>query len=184
MGVAEGDEQSFTRLFHRYRSKVFSIAFHLTKSPFAAEEISQEVFTGLWISRRHLARIQSFEAYLHTVIYHKTLNYLKKEGNWKQILIWAANQKMNTGADPEQDLAGKEVNIMISKAVEQLPPQKRLIYRLSREHGMNNEQIAHELQISPHTVKNHLVVAVRLLRNFLRHLPLPTLSLKLFEIFF
>lgn len=176
-GVADGDEGSFALLFQKYRSKVFSIAYHLTKSPFAAEEISQEVFTGLWTSRRHLRDVQSFTAYLNTVIHHKTINFLKKESNWQQIILWAAEHKHGTPNDPELELAGKEMTSMIDTAIERLPDQKKLIYRLSRENGMSYREIADQLQISPHTVKNHLIVAVRLLRSFLRHLPLSLIFL-------
>jgi RNA polymerase sigma-70 factor (ECF subfamily) len=42
----------------------------------------------------------------------------------------------------------KECNHIIQKAIDQLPSQRRIIYRLSREEGMNYQEIAGELHLS------------------------------------
>lgn len=183
MGIAEGNEHCFSRLFHKYRSKVFSIAFHLTKSAFAAEEITQEVFTAIWISRHKLPEVRYLDAYMNTVIYHRTITFFKKEKNWKMIVSSGASPLTTIGANAEENITGREIRELIENAVEQLPAQKRLIFRLSREGGLTYKQIADELDISPNTVKNHLVVAIKMLRNVLKHLPLPLLLFKILNFF-
>jgi RNA polymerase sigma-70 factor (ECF subfamily) len=56
---------------------------------------------------------------------------------------------------------------MLQKAIAHLPAQRRLIYQLNREKGMNYQQIAEELQISRHTVKNQLSTALQSIRSFI-----------------
>lgn len=172
VGIAEGNEQCFSRLFHRYRSKVFSIAFHLTRSAFAAEDITQEVFSSIWISRHKLPDVRCLDAYINRVIYNSSITFLKKEKNWKLIISCASMQADAVPSNVEQYIAEKEIRRSIDNAVEQLPTQKRLIFQLSRYEGLNHQQIADELRIAPSTVKNHLVVAVKILRSMLKELPL------------
>jgi RNA polymerase sigma-70 factor (ECF subfamily) len=56
---------------------------------------------------------------------------------------------------------------IISEAVARLSPQRRLVYEMSRLQGLNHEEIALHLQLSRNTVKNHLVEALRSIRNYL-----------------
>jgi RNA polymerase sigma-70 factor (ECF subfamily) len=64
-------------------------------------------------------------------------------------------------------VALKEYNQIIQKAIDQLPPQRKLIYYLNREKGLNYQEIANELAISKHTVKNQLSTALQSIRSFI-----------------
>ncbi|WP_456086812.1 sigma factor-like helix-turn-helix DNA-binding protein [Parabacteroides sp.] len=44
--------------------------------------------------------------------------------------------------------------------MEQMPPQRRLIFRMSCAHGLDNEEITASLNISKRTVENHSNVGV------------------------
>ena len=65
-------------------------------------------------------------------------------------------------------LAHESINL-IYKAVEKLPPQQQLVYKLCKQEGLSREDVAHQLHISPNTVKNHLADAIKFIRVFLRN---------------
>ena len=49
--LAGRDETAFMMLFERHREVVFRVAYRLTNSTSAAEDITQECFLGLLIAR-------------------------------------------------------------------------------------------------------------------------------------
>ncbi len=60
----------------------------------------------------------------------------------------------------------KELSKVYQDAIDQLSPQKKLIYNLSRKEHLSYEEIAERLDLSKNTVKNHMVEAGRLIRSY------------------
>ena len=82
--------------------------------------------------------------------------------------ISAWNLIRNSDNETEQRLAARESGQLISRAIENLPAQRKIIYRMNREESLSYRQIAEELQISRHTVKNQLSSALQYLRSCLK----------------
>lgn len=70
--------------------------------------------------------------------------------------------------DPEEQLFASNLQELINLRVDQMPPQRRQIFRMSRMEGLNNEEIANRLNINKRTVENHLTVALSDLRKMLK----------------
>jgi RNA polymerase sigma-70 factor (ECF subfamily) len=156
----------FSELFRQHEHKLYTLALKLTKSDQLAKDIIQEVFLKLWDQRNQLAAILNIEAWLYRVTENKIIDFLRKASadNRLREKIW--NQLQEIVNESEQYLAAKEYNQIIQKAIDQLPPQRKLIYQL-KENGMNYLEIADKLQLSKHTVKNQLSTAIKSVRNFL-----------------
>ena len=58
-----------------------------------------------------------------------------------------------------------ELEAFTQKAILKLPKQQQLIFKMSRVDGLSHQEIADQLQISPNTVKNHIVEALKKLRS-------------------
>jgi len=157
----------FSDLFRQHEHKLYTLALKLTKSDQLAKDIIQEVFLKLWDQRNQLTSIMNIEAWLYRVTENKIIDFLRKASadNRLKEKIW--NQLQQIVNESEQYLAAKEYNQIIQKAIDQLPPQRKLIYQLNKENGMSYLDIADELQLSKHTVKNQLSTAIKSVRNFL-----------------
>ena len=79
----------------------------------------------------------------------------------------AAQFKIFYNNSTEEAVDVNETLRRINEAVEKLPPQQKVVYRLSRQKGMKNDEIAAELKISPNTVKTHLSKALEAIRTHL-----------------
>ncbi len=166
--ISVGDEMAFREYFDIHKVELFKVIIRLTKSQAITEEIIQEIFIGLWISREHLNKVDDPAAYLYRVLLNKTATYLKKEGNQERIIRAASRQyKPLSNSTTEDSVEAKEYLQWIEKALDQLPPQQKIVYKLSRQQGLSNDEIAEHLHISPHTVRSHLAKAMGFIRTYL-----------------
>lgn len=171
-------EVLFSDLFREHEPRLYTLAFRLTKSDQVAKDTIQEVFLKLWEQRDNLDSITNMQAWLYRLTENKVIDFLRKSAADDRLKrkIWDHLQQIINEA--ELYVAAKEYNQIIQKAIEKLPPQRKLIYQLNKEDGMNYQQIADELQISKHTVKNQLSSAMQSVRRFIVR------NTKLFSLFF
>jgi RNA polymerase sigma-70 factor (family 1) len=157
----------FSELFRQHEHRLYTLALRLTKSDQLAKDIIQEVFLKLWEQRKNIHTITNIEAWLYKLTENKVIDFLRKAAadNRLRERIW--NDLRQIVDEPESYMVVREYNQIIQKAIDQLSPQRRLIYQLKKEDGMNYQQIASELHISKHTVKNQLFTAVQSIRRFL-----------------
>lgn len=165
--TSSNHELLFCGLFRQHEHRLHTLAFRLTKSDQVAKDIIQEVFLKLWEHREHIDAIVDLEAWLYRLTENKVIDYLRKVAADDRLRKVICNRIQQITDEAEQYIAAKEYNEIIRQAVSQLPPQRKLIYQLNKDEGMSYEQIANELQISRHTVKNQLFSAVQSVRSFI-----------------
>lgn len=165
--VAEGDEKAFRSLFDKHHPKLGGYVFRLTNSYELTQEIVQDAFVKIWSNRHTLRDINNFDAYLFTIARNHTFNVLKqmaREESRKK--AWEQTQENELTILGDELGAYKEMTAIVQKAVEQLPPRQKDVFTLSRENGLSHEQISERLGISLETVKKHMVLALRAIRNY------------------
>jgi len=164
--IAEGDEFAFAKLFAYYRNRIFSIAFKLTKSNIIAEEIVQDVFLKIWLKRANLDDIQNFSSYLFIVTRNNAYKVLKGIArNYKVILLTDEDQSFATN-DTTDVIMEKEYGLLLQKAIDRLPNQQKQVYYLIKDQGLKRDEVAHQLNIQPETVKFHLAQAMKNIRAY------------------
>ncbi len=171
INIAEGNQQAFCNLFELFKQKVYSYSFHFTRSSFTAEEITQEVFMKIWVSRESMAAVENIDAWISTVTRNLCFNYLKKMALEKRVNRVIAQKDVTAEENVDQYIAYKDQLSLLDAALDQLSPQQKLIFRLNRDQGLKNEEIASRLNLSPNTVKTHMVSALRKIRHFLKTHP-------------
>lgn len=165
--ASEGDEYAFRILFDQYRNKIFSIAWKITGVKSAAEDVVQEVFIKLWMNKEKLAEVENLNAYVNTITRNHILNNLRKiayEQTFLEDLIRQQSVNTKNVSDP---VLYNELQNLVHRAIQQLPPQQKKVFQLSRENGLKHAEIAAKLNISRSTVKGHMVEALRSIKVFL-----------------
>ena len=168
--LAEGNELAFRQVFHYYTPRLQPFVFSIVKSDAVAEEIVQDVFLKLWINRHDVAQKDNPSSWLFTVAAHQSLNFLRRMSVERRYIDSVKVQIEQAWLEnpTEDQLFLREDEALLKKAIDTLPPQQKLIYSLSRQGGLSHREIANQLNISPNTVKNHIVTAVRTLKEFIR----------------
>jgi RNA polymerase sigma-70 factor (ECF subfamily) len=166
--ISNGDEEAFTQVFYYYEPRIFPFILKMTDSPALAREVVQEVFLTLWLKRETAAGIDHPRSYIFRMAANKTANWLKKESRkvrMEQKAVAGFTEEHNT---VEENMEFRELQNIVNQAVEQLPPQQKLIYKLNRQEGLKNDEIAQQLNLSEKTVKNHLTEALRSIKEHLQ----------------
>lgn len=159
-------ELQFMQIFRRHEGRLYALALKLTKCDAYAQDVIQDVFIRLWEQREGFEQIRNMEAWLYRLTENRVIDFLRKAAADERLResIWNAMP-----VNPQATAAiveAREYHHILRKAIDRLPPQRKLIYCLNREEGLNYRQIAEELKISRHTVKNQLSTALQAIRSF------------------
>lgn len=162
--LREGDEKAFEKIYLNYYKKTLYFITGLVKSEDDAKELTQEVFIKLWTNRETLDPERSVHSYMYTIARNAAFNFLKHKLVEINYMNEYAAQNIETETSDEI-LFAKEMALLIEMSVSKMPAQRRKIYQMSRNEGLNNEEIATRLQISKKTVENQLSLALRELKR-------------------
>jgi RNA polymerase sigma-70 factor (ECF subfamily) len=167
--ITDGDQEAFNILFEQYRDRLFSYLYKVTKSKETAEEIVLDVFIKIWTGRSVIIEIDNFEAFLFRVARNKALDFLRwvQKSRLQQMELWSRMQEGHATAAADEKILLEDTATSIRQAIAQLSPQRKMVFQLSREHGLTYEQIAQRLHLSTHTVRNHMAASLQFIRSHL-----------------
>ena len=75
--MSSGDSDAFRLVFLKYAPRVEAFAMKMLKNIHEAQDVSQNIFTKLWMQRRELAQVQSLNAYLFRMTRNAVLDICK-----------------------------------------------------------------------------------------------------------
>ncbi len=178
--MSQGDEAAFTEIFYHYTQRIYHYILNKTKSPETAEEIVQEVFVKIWTNKEKFSEVSNYESYLFTMASNKVLDWFRKMANEEKLKkhVWQTIGELSNITIEELDF--KHSQELINKAIEQLSPQRKKIFLLNKEDGLTRQEIADQLDLSVHTVNNHLNEAVKQVKEYLEKTPGTSLAMLLF----
>jgi RNA polymerase sigma-70 factor (ECF subfamily) len=175
-----GDEAAFKVIYNRFAPRLYYFVYEYVPQNDIVENIVQDTFMALWDKRSKLADNTNLGAYLFTVAKNNCL-YKLRDQRYKQKLFESANinepeLKANLVALDVLDtsvIAFTEIEQIIRDTLNQLPPQCRTVFNLSRFEEKKNKEIADELGISLKAVEAHISKALKLFRVSLKdYLPI------------
>jgi RNA polymerase sigma-70 factor (family 1) len=181
--LAAGDEMAFNAIYQQYQQPVFAFAFYLTKSRVLSEEVVQEIFVRVWEKREQFPENMVMLPYIKRMAQNLVLDIFRKAGR-EQVMQQTLYDAVSSVFDhPADQLLEKELHRIYRDGINRLPPQKKIIYTLHRDHQLSYEQIAGRLKLSPNTVRNHMAEAIRSVRAHVnKHSALLPLTLLIREL--
>lgn len=163
--VSEGDEQAFRKIFDFYSGRLYTYVYRISGNEEVAEEIVMDGFMKIWVNRTELLQINRFDSYLYTLVRNQAFNSLKRLAHEQSIIKEMSFTNTEYQEFTEQTVIHKDYQDLLNQTVNQLPPQQRQVYMLSKEQGLKYNEIADQLNLSPNTVKAHLKKAVSNVRT-------------------
>ncbi|MGN6416775.1 MAG: RNA polymerase sigma factor, partial [Pseudobacter sp.] len=157
-------QYQFTKIVENWSEHLQRIAFQITRNKQVTEDIVQEAFLELWKHRRKIIP-ENPVGWLSKAVTNLALKYIRKTN--VQVKVFKALSHFNDTchSDVEERLIWKERQTILKIAINKLPSQQQLVLHLSKEVGLGRQEIADRLQISPNTVKVHLLRAMHFVKE-------------------
>ncbi len=140
-------------------------ASSITRDEAVARDIVQETFVKLWEGRQRLDPNRSLRSLLFRMVRNLALNHSRDHQNRANLLAEQYVDTQSAPTTPDVELAGTQLKDLMQRLIDQLPDRQREALRMSRFDGLSHDEIAEAMGISPRTVNNHLVKALRHLRQ-------------------
>lgn len=155
--MQSGDERVLQEIYDRYWDKMLAVAYNRVGNQEEAEECVQDVFYKLWKLRSDFSLSKNdLSNYLARAIRNQAFNILERR--YRQRLK-SENYIPDTNVNhvsPEHQLIVRELQQRIDTSIKSLPPQCQIVFKLSRQDGLSNKEIAQKLNLSENTIKSHL----------------------------
>lgn len=165
-----GSEPAFNALYNLHSKMLLSNIRSLVKDNETAKELLQDLYLKIWENRAVINPEQSFKSYLFTIARNIVYDYFRRASLDKKAKAILMIHAIDSYTHTEEGIAFKESNRMLKAAIDELPPQRRLVYTLSKREGKSHQEISRLLGISISTVNNHMVKANKEIQKFLlRH---------------
>lgn len=160
--MQNGDERVLTEIYNRYWDKMLAVAFNRLGNQEEAEECVQDVLYKFWNLRADffLTKVE-LSNYLARAIRNQSFNMLDRRYRERIKSENYTPAKDINLLSPERQLMIRELQQQIDNSINSLPPQCQLVFKLSRQDGLSNKEIAEKLNLSENTVKSHIKKANR-----------------------
>lgn len=156
-----GKEPAFDYLFrHRYKD-LCRFAWSFVGDYPVAEDIVQELFSNIWHKSTAIDETQSIDSYLYVSVRNACYTYLRKKKNNVELGVL-----MNEAVFPDTErIFESPVLNVLWNAVEALPLQCKVIFKLVVLEDMKYQDVADRMDISINSVKTQMKIAYRELRS-------------------
>lgn len=149
---------------------VFRVAFAVLRNPQDAEDVTQEVFLRVLRLRRELAGVKDPKAWLSRIAFRVALDRRPRSTQVSlddDVVAPDVASLRAAGAGADELAASKQVQSLLGRAVDALPPDLRHAVQLSTLEELSSSEIGSLLGIPEGTVRTRLMRARGLLREAL-----------------
>lgn len=162
-----GDTLAFSEIYQRYWFQLLEVAYRKLGSREVAEEVVQDLFTGLW-HKRQAQRIEHLQRYLFMAVRYRIIDHVKARMTHTGYVEYSKSHLTLLDRSTEETVDAEDLSVALLASLLRLPEHTREVFRLSRLEHQTVPEIAQRLNLSRKTVEYHLTRALKSLRISLR----------------
>lgn len=167
--VQAGDATAYDYLVAKYTRRVVSIARNIVRNAHDAEDLAQEAFVKAYQSMGRFRSGEPFGPWIYRIVTNLTLDAIKHHNRFRHEELTDAEQAARRDA-ADLPAMTNEIAARIDAALEQLPEHQRVVARLNLVEGFDHAEVAAMMGLAEGTVRSHLSLARRRLRELLSDL--------------
>lgn len=154
----------FEKSFKEHYNALANYAYSILKNEADAEDVVQEVFIRVWQNNPGIIQSDQVKFYLITSVRNGCISFLRKQAG--KTFVQPEDVHLHQVSDESTVQSTDDLMALAQKAMESLPPQCGVIFKMSRFGKLTYQQIADELGLSVKTVENQMGKALRIMRDF------------------
>lgn len=159
---------SLERIYGKYRNSFIRYAGKVLSDEFYAEDVVQDVFTGLFRQTNYFVSEATALKYIYTAIYNRSIDLMRH----KQIIqryetVYSDKRREEVRVNEYNELLTKEFFIIVENRIETLPPKCKYIFIMKSRKSLSNSEISNLLGLSLRTVENQVYIARNVLRKYI-----------------
>ncbi len=166
---SKDDYRAYDELYHRHVRRLMGFFYRQTggNEPLAAD-LTQDAFMRVWMARDRFSG-SSFHTWLLTIGYNLLKNHYRHSEHEKNYDSFAMQTQEEAGDNNIMDQLDQQAfDQALSRLLEKMPPESRLLFSLRFEEELTVPQIAAVMAVPEGTVKSRLHILTQTLKQKLR----------------
>ncbi len=165
--IATGDQSALRSLLALHQVRVFRFLARRVRNDALAEDLTNEVFTEVWINAKSFEGRSSVSTWLLSIAHNRMVSALRKrrEESWDDD---KAQSLADDSDDPEVAAQKADKSKMLRLCIDRLSPQHREIIDLVYYHEQSIADVSAVLGIPEATVKTRMFYARKQLSELMK----------------
>ncbi|MCA5006240.1 RNA polymerase sigma-70 factor [Sphingobacterium bovistauri] len=164
LDLSTNSPKVFEQLYEKYARPMFNYIFSKVGDKKIAEDLLQDVFIEFWEKRLEVQT--SAYGFILQIAKYKIFNHYRSERVRDKYIMHLGNFLTEINElTPHKYLEAKELMLQIEALIDELAPQCKKVFYMSRFEHKSNTEIAEELNLSKRTVENYISSSM----NFIKH---------------
>jgi RNA polymerase sigma-70 factor (ECF subfamily) len=156
--TARGSLEAFQAFYERYAGRVLAYARRISRDATLAEDITQEVFTAVWLRAATVRPDRGgASAWLYTLTRNKLVDHWRRSGGSAE--LEPLGDLRLAASDPDGDL-----RLTLHQALARIPPEQREAIETAYFNGLTYEETAGRLALPVGTLKSRIRLGLRTMR--------------------
>jgi len=169
-------DKAFNYLVDAYSSKVFNTCINLIRNREDAEDVTQEVFTAVYLSLDTFGGDSKLSTWIYSIALNKSKEFLRKKTRKKRSGMMTTIEKDDSHTVPTATiefnhpgvlLENKERTQVLFGAIDQLAENQKIAYTMHKIEGMSYSEIAELTELSVSSVESLMFRAKKKLQQLL-----------------
>jgi RNA polymerase sigma factor (sigma-70 family) len=155
--IEAGDRAAFTQLYRAYFPRLARFLDRMTRNPGLIEEIINDTLLVVWQRAGSFNHSSKVSTWIFAIAYRKALKGIRDLD--EPVESDADESAGDAAAEPEIALSTLQLQHLVARALDALPPLQRTVVNLVYYHGMGYEEIAAIMDCPVNTVKTRMFSA-------------------------
>lgn len=163
-----GDMEAFNCLVERWQQRIHRFAYRYFSSHDEAMEITQKTFIRAYKKLDTLDDAEKFQAWIFRIANNLCIDETKRAGRRRSTSMEALSDHPvanNDASNPESKVQQRQLGSILQLALNQLPPEQRIVVIMKEFEELKFREIAEILDIPENTAKSRMYYGLKTLRK-------------------